>query len=271
MSSVTSLNEIFDRSAPASTPSVDVSPKSEGSDNTKEAQGATPAEPAVKSDDDGDQIPEDLSGLKKALTAERKIKREHAKELKRLQAEFDQIKNQLSAKPQEPKKEEPKADPLDFLADPEKFIEQRIAALKSATPDARLEVKKFWADRSEKQARQKYSDYQEKLDAFVEFAKGNKEQWDAVLDADDPGEYVYNLGANVIEAKDIGGDLKSWKEKERERIKAEILGEKSEPTKQAAKPPPKSIATARGSGVGATGTFAGPTPLTSIFAKQRRA
>jgi hypothetical protein len=220
-----------------------------------------PAEPAETVADGEDGDPEDVSGYRRALAAAREDKRrarterqEARQELAKLQGRLQEIEKSRQA----PK--EDAVEPFDnFIGNPTGFIGEQVGAM-SREFDAKLFKKT--ADMSEHYARRDHEDYDEAKAKFNEVASqpGNEWMWNPVVNAALPAEVVYQEGRKLL-----GGDPDaSEKDARITELEAELAAARD--GKPPAKPiPPKSNATARGSGPKPK-TWAGPRSMDDILA-----
>jgi hypothetical protein len=119
-------------------------------------------------------------------------------------------------------------------------------------------------------------DYQTVYDFMEREVQSHPELMQAINDADDPGEYIYQLGRTRKELAEVGGDFARY----REKIAAEKDAKLTEANKRIAaleaelgtlkaskekrEAIPQSL-NAEQSGAVKGDTFAGPTPLRSVF------
>ena len=119
-------------------------------------------------------------------------------------------------------------------------------------------------------------DYEEVAAAFTEAAESDPQLWVGFRSSDDPGEYVYNIGKQVKELGDVGGDILKYGEKKRseglaqaETLKNEIKALKAEietlkTSKERQDKIPQSL-NGEQSAAGRSGNFSGPTPLKNLL------
>ena len=239
---------------------------SDGGDESGEKPEPKEAKATHKEADDGeDPDPSDFSagGLRKALTAERKQRREERQRAQALQRQLDQLTGETKALRERPAapKVEPKPEDLDaeFYANPVAFVRKHGQAAK---PDIEGLTAKARIDISEVYAREKHEDYDEKVKAFTEAADQNPNLWKQLAASPSPAEFAYKKGTDHLEM----GDPDAWRERERAKIRAELSGEPVDgPRERPAKVLPKpSIASARGSGAGSQ-KWSGPRATKDIF------
>jgi hypothetical protein len=186
-----------------------------------------------------------------ALQSERKRRQE----LERRIAEFE-AKAQAQSTPE--------AEKPDFFADPEKYIESRVQTALKESQDRFLAY-------SEQRARERHSDFEEKLEAFSELVRSNPMYYQQMMQSPDPGEFAYAAGKNFHSVKGIG-DIDTWRDQERARIRAEVEAEHRKQSALAtAHSVPKSVAGVQGEGIKTQPepVFNGPAPLSALFKKRR--
>lgn len=162
-------------------------------------------------------------------------------------------------KPPEQKPDEKKS----FWDDPEghfKSFEQRLAQREQALS---LQV-------SEKLARSRYNDFDEKIGEFAESLRttpGLHAQW---LASPDPAEFAYRHGQRIKEMRDVGSieDYKKKIETEtRARLEAEFKAKQEELEKKRAELP-GSLSDVRGTTTQQRPVYSGPTPLDDILGRK---
>lgn len=184
----------------------------------------------------------------------------HAEKVKR--QELERQLNELKA-------QQPPQKLTSVLDDEDKAFTERLS--KATQPL----MERFYK-LSVKAARQGRDDYEEVAKAFQEAAGNDPQLWEAFRASDDPGEYVYNIGKQIRELGDVGGDILKYGEKKRaegaaevEALKAQIKAKEAEiealkTSKERTDRIPQSLngeqsATAR------SGQWSGPAPLKSII------
>jgi hypothetical protein len=225
----------------------------------KEAQ--KPVETA--GDDESEEaFPVDVEGYKRALAATRGDKRKMRKQWQEAEQKLAQLEGQLSvmrqqAQPQAqaPKAEEKPSDPLDeFIGDPNGFLKKHLAAETRAHRD---ELVKARIETSERFARMSHPDFEEKRQAFVELAQRDQRLIDAMLADSDPAGFAYRIASEHME-------FVAWREAKQAAPTQEQAQHSPRPP---ARTPPKSLANARGTGVGTQQEWSGPRPLSDAFGR----
>lgn len=170
-------------------------------------------------------------------------------------------------------------------------LERRLAELEKAKPKEEGEKKTFWDDPeghlkaheekiaarernlslnvSERLARSKYEDFDEKIAVFAEILQtpagpGVHAQFIA---APDPAEFAYKLGKQTKELRDAGSvdDLKAKLEKEiRVKLDAEYKAKHEELEKQR-RELPSSLSDVKGASKRTVPVWSGPTPFEEIL------
>lgn len=251
--------------------------------------GATPAveakAQAPADDDKEEEIPEDKAGLLKAIAAARGDKRKArakwnevekalAEERKALEAERRdraRLEGELAAlrKQGEPKPvQTPKPDwETQFWTSPEQAMREREQALE-ARFDARLQAQQQqWLQAERSRYIAQHADYVQAEAAFVKAAQANPELAARVNASADPFGFAYKTGSQLLRLQEYGevNSIADLEAKIKERVTAELAGQK--PPQPSAKPPipTRSIASARGSSVGVEREWSGPRPAESFF------
>ncbi len=113
---------------------------------------------------------------------------------------------------------------------------------------------------AEQLARQKWADYDDKVEHFKEAVKANPYLLQELKAAPNPAEYAYNAANKMLEAKQYGTASPSREQLEAE-IRAKIMAEIGMPQRQA----PTTLATERSVGARSGPAWSGPTPLGDIL------
>lgn len=75
-------------------------------------------------------------------------------------------------------------------------------------------------------ARTQHADFDEVAASFAEFAEKDSRLWDSMRAARNPALYVYQVGRQMRELADVGGDIVKYGEKKSEAIRGELTKEK---------------------------------------------
>lgn len=267
---------------PESDESAQASPQTEtGSENAEQSESEEKPESkeSVKAkqsqgndhDDEAEEhVPEDLTGLKKALQAARGDKRKARKQWQETERKLAELQGRLSAMDQmraQPAAKKPEEFDLNdetlFSKGSEavkEYVARQVAAVRDEQRNQRL-------NHSESAARERHEDFQESMNSFFEMAKADPSLWQKMEASHDPGEFVYKTGKIHDELRGVNS-IEDLKAKIRKEIEAEMHGN-GEPASQGQerkqiKAPPRSIAGMRGTSVN-TQTWSGPRPLEDIF------
>ena len=285
-------------------PESDSSPAPAAEPKPELSEGETPEPAAAKvstkpvtakvaDDDEGDEVDDpvdqSLEGLKKALTAVRGDKRTMRKKWREAEKRAEdtarriaQLEGQITAYSQmgtrqpEPAAKTEAAKAPDFYGSPEEHLSfrenrliSRLQADQSALRD-QVQSEQFRRDatRSERRMRRDFQDYDEAKAAFYAVVKDGKAPAlvQKMMEDPDPADVVYEEGKRLLR----GG--KSERETELEAKLAEYEAKAASSAVQAAETPkpharpiPKSIASARGSGNGVPKAWNGPRSAKEIY------
>lgn len=144
-------------------------------------------------------------------------------------------------------------DPEARLAEVESRFEQKLTA-------ERLNI-------SEAFAREKYPDFQEKLDEFAAICQEQPELFQRMIQQSNPAEYAYKTASTFKRMKEFSSP-DEFEAKIRTELEASIRAEydkKLEDELKKRSTLPGSLADARATGGNAGATWAGPTTLNDIF------
>jgi hypothetical protein len=242
------------------------------------------AKPTETAGDDGDQepVPDDLTGLKKALSAARGDRRKVRKQwqeaelrLAKLEGHFQAL-HQMGARQQPEQVRQPEVPKIpDFFAAPEDHLTHREQVLRAQlkaeleTEASRLRDEQFRRDavRSEKRMRKEAQDYDEARTAVLRAHGSNSQFWSQLLNEPDPAEVVYEEGKRILRGGISEREAKLQAEIEELRAKMAVGGGSASQSVQSAprQPIPKSIAGARGVGAGTQRAWSGPRSLDEIL------
>ena len=153
-----------------------------------------------------------------------------------------------------------------FWDDPEGALKAHEERIRQEATNARLRMAEFTA-------RQRHSDFDEKIAVFsslVQDTPGLVQQW---LASPDPAEFAYKIGKNHKELQEVGGieELRAKIERDTEsrvraKIEAELKAKAEALAKERAAIPP-SLSEARSAAAPNRPVWSGPTPLDSILGK----
>lgn len=201
-------------------------------------EGTTPVQ-----DQEPTHIP--IAALKDERTKRQAIEAERQQMAERLQqyeAYFQSLQNGQS-------EEEP--DPLELIT-------QQVMSRVQPQHEMQMLVQK--TEFAEELARQKYADYDEKVEHFKEAAKANPFLIQELRSAQNPAEYAYRVANQIMEAKAYS------QQPSREQIEADkrakIMAELGLSTQSKA---PTSLVNAQSVGSRSGPAWSGPTPLGDIL------
>ncbi len=273
------IGEIVGRQdKPASAPETGVASTSEGTASAQ-ASGETSAA-------GGQAAPAEdpLAGLKGALEKERERASRFEKDFKKSerarQQEAAALRRELEALRAQAPKPDPKAiEDRFWSADggPPEYVESRISSVKEElTKQSLLERVEEGRDL----ARERYEDFEDVEAAFVEAAEKDPSLWNSIQSMRplSRANAVYKKGKQLLAGAENTPDkrIASLEAQIAELRAGRDGGQPSAAAETAAAPAekptvPRSNAGSRGSGVGKTTTFAGPTPIDQIFGRRRQA
>lgn len=186
-----------------------------------------------------------MAALKDERTKRQQLEAERqqlAERLQQYEAYFQQVQN--GGQEEEP-------DPIQLIA------QQVISQLQ---PQQEMQMLTQKVEFAETLARQKWADYDEKVEHFKEAAKANPFLIQELRTAANPAEYAYNVANRILEAKQYGTapSREQIEAEMREKILAEI-GISNQPKA------PTTLANERSVGARSGPGWSGPTSLGDIF------
>lgn len=236
-------------------------------------------------DEDGDLEPGE-SGLKKALKAERRLRRDARKQAQELQRQIDYITGQMAAQrsagpsadaPKQPAKDDSASRDLDdFLSSGPAYV-QRVAEAKAREPYVKFMQTQI--TREQRVFEREHADAAPAISRFMEQAKRDPQlsaRFAAIADGNDaefvsPVEFAYQWGKAYQQASELG-DLGTYRERVRAELMAELGNQGAGVADAAPAQAPKTLAGARGSGGAGTGAqTSGPVPLEDLIGPRRAA
>jgi hypothetical protein len=257
MENGTSLDEIFgDESGQAEAPPPETigqprdehgrfAPKDTGDTETEQEAPQQEAPPA--SEQEPSHIPV------AALKDERAKRQQYEDQLRQATERLQQYEAYF-AQQQGGTEQEQEPDPVEFIA---QQVMQRL------TPQTEAQMLTMRVNVAEEFARQKWADYDEKVEHFKEAAKTNPFLLQELRTAANPAEYAYNAANKILEAKQYGTASPSREQLEAE-IRQKIMAEIGMPPKVQA---PTTLANERSTGSRSGPAWSGPTPLGDIFGR----
>lgn len=185
-----------------------------------------------------------IAALKDERTKRQQVEAERQELAARLQ-QYEAYFQQLQQGGQE---EEP--DPIQVIA------QQVMSQLQ---PQHEMQMLRQKADFAEVLARQRWADYDEKVEHFKEAARSNPFLLQELSRAADPAEYAYNVSNRILEAKQYGSapSREEIEAQMREKIMAELGMNRPQV--------PTTLANERSVGSRSGPAWAGPTPLGQIL------
>ena len=186
----------------------------------EEPKAKEPEKPAPPPGDEG-KVP------LQALLDEREKRQQYEKELKAFREQQEQ------AKAKSPKLPDYFEDPEGYNAAVEKMIAERVAVTEQKFQQ---QMSTAWLSMSERAAKARYEDFDEKLAAFEKEAQTNPVLAAQMMQSPDPGDYVYQTGKKLM-ALSTTPDLDSLREQIRNELMAEMKqGEAEKKAKLASVP-----------------------------------
>src|SRR5690606_14451359 len=214
-----------------------------------EAIDAPPAPAPEATDPAGKPEKEAPFWYRKEIEKERRQRQQEAQSREQLERELEKLRGQ----PQRPETPDPLENPQGFQS----FIEQCLEQQRLVD---RLE-------RSEERFTDKHGEqtFEEVRDWLA--TRPDIEQW--ALGQRDPWRAAHQQFTKERLASEIGDDPNAWREKERQRLRDEILAEMGgqPPAPQMRLPPPASGARSAAPRDG-QGRFTGPVPLNDLLSKK---
>ena len=192
-------------------------------EETKDEQEESQEEQEPEKEEAKQETEEDKQVPLKAMLAERDKRKEAEIQLQMLQKE--------KAALQQKREEEEEVDPD---SDPAAYYRQREEKILKAVGDKILAM-------SVMNAKDKWSDYDEKEALFIEAAKKDPTLGQKMDAAPDPARFAYETARQLELQAKYGNDPEAWREairqEEREKLEQEIKGKKTNLDKARAKQP----------------------------------
>lgn len=221
-----------------------------------------------------------VAGLKSALDKERdrasRFEKDFKKSERARQQEAAALRRELESLRAMAPKPDPKAAEDEFWASsPPEFVNKRLSEVEQRF-EQRLTRERV--ESSKEYARDRYEDFEDVEAAFIEAATKDPSLWTGVNESQAPALVVYKRGKQLLAGTVSGPDARIAKlEAEIAELRAGRDGGQTEAVAETAaastqKPSvPRSNAGIRGSGVGKTTAWAGPTPIENVFGRRRSA
>lgn len=211
-------------------------PKDAGDTAETPQEGPPPSEPEQS------HIP--LAALQDERTKRQRAEDE-ARQTRETLAQYEAYFQQ-QAQPQ------PEDDPIAYVA--QTVREQLAPQLQQALLEQRVQV-------AETMARQRWTDYDEKIEVFKAEVQRNPFLAQQLLQAPDPASYAYSVAGQIAEAQRYGGNPAPSREQIEAELREKILSEIGMSNRQA----PVSLATERSTGSRSGPAWTGPASLTDIL------
>lgn len=248
----------------------------------KKAEKQPPVEADHEQDED-EHVPDDVEMLKRSLAAARGDKRKARKKwreaeqaLSEFKGRYEAYRQQATAPRQEPQAPvAQKPAPWDLTEDEfllngpsavKRYVGEQVSAVREEYQARKL-------DESEYRARQRYDNFDHYVEVFKQSASPEIKR--RMFSDFDPAEFVVQYAKNFEAFSGVSSAdeyrekvLNDERERMREEVRAEMLkefGQSNGDGRQAPTPPPRSLAAARGAGVGKTPQWTGPRPFADLF------
>ena len=253
MDNEATLDELISGTAEAETPQIEAEPEQPGLPrddkgrfapaDTGEAVAA-PQEGPPPSEPEASHIP--LAALQDERTKRQRIE----DELRTAQAALQQYQTyyQQQAQPQP----DPETDPIAYVT---QAVREQLA------PQFQQEMLAAKVQLAESQARQRWQDYDAKIDVFKVEAQRNPFLWEQALASPDPASHAYNVANQIAEAQRYGGNAAPTREQIEAEIREKILAEIGMSNRHA----PLSLATERSTGSRSGPAWSGPASLDELL------
>lgn len=284
--SIRSLDEIMSRE-PAhdevQTTNEPAQPETDGQGQTRNADGKFAPKPETGAEENGNSdhaaqvAVEGGDGKGKvplqAVQAERGKRKEAENEAEALRRELAELRGQVSvlSRPAQQPQPAEKPKPKTFWENPDEFLAERLAPIQQETTQRHFLNSRMLAD--EKFGADTVKEADDALGALIQANDPSVvELQQRIKTSPHPYADLVSWHQRRKAMADIGDDPVSFRERERERIRAEILAEQAaaQPEITTQQPPaarapmPSNFAGARSEGPRTGVTFQGPKPLSDI-------
>lgn len=221
-----------------------------------------------------------VAGLKSALDKERdrasRFEKDFKKSERARQQEAASLRRELEALRSSAPKPDPKAVEDEFWAgSPPEFVNKRLSEVEQRFEQRLVRER---VESSKEYARNSYEDFEDVEAAFLEAAAKDQSLWNGVTESHAPALVVYKRGKQILAGTVNAPESRIAKlEAEIAELRAGRDGGQTEAETETVKAPapkptiPKSNVGVRGSGVGKTTSWAGPTPIENVFGRHRAA
>lgn len=220
-----------------------------------------------------------------ALKDERAKRQKAEAEASRVLAEMEAIKREIAAlrnqppAQSQPQAQQPEAPAPDFWTDPDAYFAHRLGEHERKI---RADVINRHLGFSEAAARARHQDFDAALNEFAEAMRANPMLREQMVNAPDPGEFVYQVGKRAMSVKPMLADPEGYRRQIEAELRAKLEAEYaarmaapagSEPVAQSAvplPPLPTSLASVRSVSPRTGPQWSGPAPLDAIIGPRAR-
>lgn len=185
------LNDILNPPEPEPTPEPEPMPEPEPEPTPEPVPSGEPPAPSPGADE-AEKLRKEVAGIKAELDRQRR-------------------KNQELEAARQP------VEKPDFWEQPETVIQQAVQTVEQRLTNRFLNM-------SEAAARARHTDYDDKIDVFLELVKETPSLNEDMLNAADPGEFAYKTAAKAIAMKEMG-DPESYRAKIEAEVRAKVEAE----------------------------------------------
>lgn len=247
----------------------------------KDKEAAPPAE-----DDDKPSVP--VAALRDERAKRQKAEAEASRVLSELEAikrEIATLRSQPPAYAQQPPQPmpqpapQPEAPAPDFWTDPDAYFAHRLGEHERKI---RTDMVNRHLGMSEAAARARHQDFDAALNEFAEAMRANPMLREQMVNAPDPGEFVYQVGKRAMTVKPLLTDPDGYRKQLEAELRAKLEAEYA--AKMAAQPAPEPVATppaplpplptslasVRSVSPRTGPTWSGPAPLDAIIGPRAR-
>ncbi len=179
----------------------------EKSDTEVEATEVAETEETPTGEDAAPPAAEDVKKVPLAAVLDERDKR------KELQKQVEQL---------EAEKAETEKEKVDFWENPEGAVQ---SAIKTEVDKLNAQRQSDYLSISMQMSRKFHDDFDQALESFSKAAEENPALADMALQADMPGEYIYETGIQFKQLNEMGGDLNAMRDQMRREIREEVLAE----------------------------------------------
>ena len=199
-----------------------------------------------------------MAALKDERTKRQQLEEQYRQAAERLQ-QYETYFQQLNAYQEEQGPPDPQTDPAGYA----QYVSEqaRSAAQANVQQYGQQYIVQARADVSEMLARQKWADYDEKVNVFKEAVASNPFLVQELHNAPDPATYAYNAATKILEARTYGSNTGPSREQLEAEIREKIMAEIGINRPQV----PTTLANERSVGSRSGPGWSGPTPLNDLI------